>query len=65
MNTAANPNPIDLRDLIVGEANGFVLTCTIRDLVARGWPTEAILAELPTVSEADIRRAREANDRAA
>lgn len=58
-------NPIDLRDLIIDEPDRTVRDDTIRALLARGWPGQAILAELPGVSEADIRRVAEAEQRAA
>lgn len=54
MNT--EPNPITIRDLVTDEPNGFVLEGAIRELLAHGWPVPAILAECPTIGEADIRR---------
>ncbi len=53
-------NPIALRDLLLEEPNGFVRESAIRDLVDRGWPVHAILAELPGVSEQDVRNAAHA-----
>lgn len=64
MNTKP-PNPIDLRDQILEEPNALVTEATIRDLVRRGWPMVSILAELPGVSEQDVRRALEAESAAA
>lgn len=58
-------NPINLRDLLLEEPNGFVREGAIRDLVRRGWPMPAILAELPGVSEQDVLAALEADARAA
>lgn len=60
MNTTdRDVNPIALRDLVIDEPNGRILEDALLRLVARGWPTEAILAELPGVSESEVRRARE------
>lgn len=64
MNTKA-PNPIELRDQILEEPNALITEATVRDLVRRGWPMVSILAELPGVSEADVRRALEAESAAA
>lgn len=61
-------DPIQVRDLLIGdvdEPSGFVREATIRALVERGWPVEAIMAELPGVSADDVRRAVTAGQRAA
>lgn len=60
-----DPNPINMRDLILDEPNGFVVDSAIRCLVARGWPANAIMAEIPGVSDGDVRRALEAREQAA
>lgn len=60
MNPSNRPpvNPINLRDLLIDEPRGsFVRSAMLRDLVRRGWPVPSILAELPGVSEGDVRRA--------
>ncbi len=64
--TTTNVNPINLRDQLLEEPpNGFVREGAIRDLVRRGWPTSAILAELPGVSEREVAAAIAADARAA
>lgn len=63
MNTTTNP--IDMRDLLLEEPNGFVRADAIRDLVRRGWPVAAILAEIPGVCEREVLAAIAAEARAA
>lgn len=53
---SATPNPIAMRDLVIDESNRFVIDGAIATLIDRGWPVQAICAELPGVSEADVRR---------
>lgn len=63
MSNPRDINPIAIRDLIVadeGEPHGHVRESTIRNLIARGWPVAAILAEFPGVSDAEVRRAIDA-----
>lgn len=45
-----------MRDLVIDESNRFVIDGAIATLIDRGWPVQAICAELPGVSEADVRR---------
>ena len=59
-------DPINVRDLLIDEAATPALRAdALRGLVRRGWPVNAIVAEVPGVSEYEVRRAIEAEDAAA
>lgn len=51
-------NPIAARDLVLEEPNGLVTESTLRALIDHGWPTPAILAEIPGVSATEIEHLR-------
>lgn len=65
----STPNPIDLRDQLLPEPGhdlpGAMREDAIRALLRRGWPVEAIVAEIPGVGEGEVRRVLEAQKRAA
>lgn len=59
MHTKNEPitNARDARDLLLDEPNGFVRASAVRTMLERGVPAVAIFAEVPGVSEREIRDA--------
>ena len=55
--TMEPPDPLAERDLLVAETTHDVTRQVLLDLLARGMSPAAILAEIPTVAEADVRAA--------
>lgn len=60
MNTTEPPDPFEVRDLLVAEQRLDIIASVLRDLLARGCSVPKLLAEVPTVSEAIVRRALDA-----
>jgi len=52
------PDVLEERDLLVADRNTDVVAHTLRAMLARGMSAQAILGEIPTVSERAIRDAQ-------